>query len=131
MFTILVLCTGNASRSILAEAILNRDGAGRVQAWSAGSNPTGAVHPAVRVDRLKGRTGTLVVRCFDAATADAVRALIEVEQPLMYQTPIDQGLTPDRLHLIPTTVTEDHLGGTASGPERDFQIGYVELEAAT
>ena len=46
MFEILVLCTGNATRSILAEAILNRDGAGRVRAQSAGANPVGRVHPA-------------------------------------------------------------------------------------
>jgi len=44
MFHILALCAGNASRSILAEAILNRDGAGRVQAWSAGVNPAGIVN---------------------------------------------------------------------------------------
>jgi arsenate reductase len=104
MKRILVLCTGNSCRSIMAEALINSLGAGRYEAVSAGSNPAGYVHPksietlkrhgigvtnptSKSWDEFTGQHFDLVITVCDAAAAESCPAVLGKHEKLHWSTP--------------------------------------------
>lgn len=64
---VLFICTGNSARSIMAEALMNQNGAGRFHAYSAGSHPAGFVNPKTLalLERNRYRTAELRSKNWD------------------------------------------------------------------
>lgn len=101
---VLVLCTGNSCRSVLAEALINHLGNGKFEAVSAGSNPAGYVHPksietlnrhgidpgqprSKSWDEFEGQSFDLVITVCDAAAAESCPVFLGKAQKLHWSTP--------------------------------------------
>ena len=52
VYNVLFLCTHNSARSVIAESVINRLGAGKFRGFSAGSTPRGSIHPYA-IDMLR------------------------------------------------------------------------------
>ena len=77
VFNVLFLCTGNSARSIMAESILAREGMGKFNAYSAGSQPKGEVHPAAihLLEQLNHKTDNLRSKNWDEFAAEGAPEL--------------------------------------------------------
>jgi arsenate reductase len=101
---VLVLCTGNSCRSVMAEALFNQLGNGVIEAVSAGSNPAGYVHPksietlkrhgidpgnprSKSWDEFAGQHFDLVVTVCDAAAAESCPVFLGPVKKLHWSTP--------------------------------------------
>jgi arsenate reductase len=66
-FSVLFLCTGNSARSVMAECAISRWGKGKFKGFSAGSHPTGTIHPMTLelLNELKYETSNLRSKSWD------------------------------------------------------------------
>ena len=114
---VLVLCTGNSCRSVMAEALINQLGKGRYQAVSAGSFPAGYVHPK-SIETLKRHgidTGQPRSKSWDEYTGQAFDLVITVcDQAAGESCPFFPG-KPKKLHWS----TPDPAKATGSDAEME------------
>ena len=104
MKRVLVLCTGNSCRSVIAEALINQLGEGRYEAVSAGSFPAGYVHPksietlerhgigygeprSKSWDEFAGQRFDLVITVCDQAANESCPAFLGESKKLHWSTP--------------------------------------------
>ena len=132
VYNALFLCTGNSARSILAEALLGRCGAGRFRAFSAGSHPKPEPHPLALAElRERGYDVTgLRSKSWDEFAEPGA-------PPLDFVFTVCDRAAGESCPVWPGQPITAHWGiddpAAASGDEatrrRAFRRAYAELEA--
>ena len=125
---VLVLCTGNSCRSVMAEAMINQLGRSRFKAWSAGSAPVGFVHPKA-IETLKRHDiapGTLHSKSWDVFANKPFDLVITVcDQAAGESCPVFAG-KPKRLHWsIPDPAKAQ---GTSAEVDAAFDRSFLLLK---
>jgi len=132
IYHVLFLCTGNSARSIMAEALLNHLGRGRFRAFSAGSHPTGRVHPLALATLERNHLPTEGARSKawdEFATPDA--------PPLHFVFTVCDRAAQEMCPIWPGQPMTAHWGvadpaaaeGTDQEKERAFSLAFRELSA--
>ena len=134
-YNVLFLCTGNSARSILAEAILKREGGDRFHAFSAGSFPKGEVHPAAlaQLAELGFSTEGYRSKSWDEFAAEGAPQLDFVftvcDNAAGETCPIWPG-QPMTAHWgiedPAAVVASDHNGG--EGQRQAFRLAYLAMQ---
>lgn len=129
MINVLFLCTGNSCRSIMAEALLQHYGKGRFRAFSAGSFPTGTVHPISLRTLQRHHIPALG---FESKSWDAFKDLVELHIVITVcdnaageVCPIFPG-APVRAHW--GAPDPAHFKGTPEATDAEFDRVYGILE---
>ena len=125
---ILVLCTGNSCRSVMAEALINHIGKGIHRAWSAGSFPAGYVHPkSIETLQRHGiNAGTPRSKSWDEFANQSFDLVITVcDQAAGESCPIFPG-KPKKLHW--STPDPAKAEGTEAEINKAFDEAYQMLK---
>lgn len=126
---VLFLCTGNSCRSIMAEALLNQLGNGAYKAYSAGSRPTGTVHPKA-LDTLRRHgitTGTPESTSWDTFSDTSFDIIVTVcDAAAAESCPIFPGKAEKRHWSTPDPA---HATGSAAQVEAAFDDAFLMLKA--
>lgn len=127
--SILFLCTGNSARSILAEALANHMGGGRLQAHSAGSFPKGAPHPmALQVLAERGITGDFRSKSWDEFAAPGA-------PPIDIVITVCDNAAGELCPIFPGRAIKAHWGITdpaaveGEGQRAAFEAAYDQMQA--
>lgn len=129
IMNILVLCTGNSCRSIMAEALFNHFGKGRFHAVSAGSWPTGFVHP-MSLETLS-RHGILMPenpesKSWDIFAGKSFDLVVTVcDQAAGESCPIFFG-SPEKLHW---SIPDPAKSGTTEAFDKAFYMLKERIES--
>lgn len=129
MKKVLVLCTGNSCRSVMAEALINQLRGGRYQAVSAGSMPTGEIHP-LSIATLKRHgvpAGQPRSKSWDEFTDQTFDYIITVcDQAASESCPVRPGPARKLHWSIPDPAK---ASGTAADIERAFDAAFALLKS--